>query len=117
MRRGIGNDAVQVVRLRGDFGCGPCGKARDTWTGTLTVRSSFDVTAATLAGAISKTVRLPKNATRVRARYALSATDAVDGAVPVSCAPRSGSFFKVGRTHVTCSATDSSGNTGRPGSR
>jgi hypothetical protein len=98
----------------GDFGCGPCGKASDTWTGTLTVPGlDFDVTAPRLVGAISKTVRAPRKAARVRVRYALSATDAVDGTVAVACTPRSGSFFKVGRTKVTCSATDSSGNTGR----
>jgi hypothetical protein len=31
--------------------------------------------------------------------------------VPVSCKPRPGSLFRVGRTKVTCKAVDSSGNT------
>jgi hypothetical protein len=39
-----------------------------------------------------------------------SASDAVDGAVAVSCAPASGSLFAVGHTTVTCSAQDAAGN-------
>ena len=39
------------------------------------------------------------------------AVDAVDGAVSVSCSPRSGTRFAVGRTTVTCEAVDASGNT------
>ena len=46
-------------------------------------------------------------------RYAVTALDTTDGTLPVTCRPRSGSLFKLGRTSVTCSATDSSGNTGR----
>lgn len=95
-----------------NFGCGPCGDGLDTWTGTLTVPGvDFDTTAPVLAGAVSKTVRISKNVKRVRVPYTVAATDGVDGAVPTSCTPRSGSWFKVGRTSVTCSATDSSGNT------
>ena len=45
-------------------------------------------------------------------RYARpTAVDAVDGEVPVTCTPRSGSRFALGRTMVTCEAVDSSGNT------
>jgi len=39
-----------------------------------------------------------------------AAVDAVDGRVPVSCSPASGSLFAFGTTTVTCSAQDSSGN-------
>lgn len=42
--------------------------------------------------------------------FVTSATDDVDGPVPVSCAPSSGSLFPVGITTVECSAADSSGN-------
>jgi hypothetical protein len=42
--------------------------------------------------------------------YVVSATDVVSGAVPVSCAPASGSTFGVGLTAVTCSAADGAGN-------
>src|SRR5215204_2781634 len=53
--------------------------------------------------------------------FTVSATDIVDGSVPVSCrAQSSGTFqsgtttanFKLGTTTVNCHATDSSGNTG-----
>src|SRR5262249_34867342 len=40
-----------------------------------------------------------------------SASDLVDGPVPVSCAPASGSNFPVGTTTVVCSARDRAGNT------
>lgn len=96
--------------------CGgnPCGFASDTWTGTLTVPGlEFDLTPPAIRGAVAKTVRAPKRAKRVRVRYAVSAQDAVDGALPVACKPRSGSSFKAGRTIVSCSATDSSANTSR----
>ena len=41
-----------------------------------------------------------------------TANDTVDGALPASCIPASGSSFNVGATTVTCSATDSHSNTG-----
>lgn len=89
------------------------GTAIDYWTGTLTVPGlEFDVVPPALRGAVSKTVRAPKGAKRVRVRYAVTAQDAVDGSIPVDCLPRSGSLFVLGRTKVTCSATDSSGNAG-----
>ncbi|WP_257138670.1 HYR domain-containing protein [Streptomyces sp. rh34] len=47
-----------------------------------------------------------------RIDYTATATDPQDGALPVTCAPPSGSLFPVGTTTVTCSATDSAGNTG-----
>jgi hypothetical protein len=43
--------------------------------------------------------------------YSATATDLVDGAVPVNCTPASGSSFPVGPTTVNCSATDAAGNT------
>ena len=43
--------------------------------------------------------------------YEASATDDVDGSINPSCTPSSGSTFSIGDTEVTCSATDSSGNT------
>ena len=45
--------------------------------------------------------------------FSASAVDAVDGSLPVTCAPPSGSGFPVQETTVTCSATDSSNNTGQ----
>ncbi len=40
-----------------------------------------------------------------------TATDLVDGSVPVSCSPAYGSTFPLGTTTVTCTATDANSNT------
>jgi HYR domain len=90
------------------------GVGAETWSGTVVAPGvEFDLTPPTLTGATPKTVRAPKGAKRVRVTYKVTAHDAVDGDVPVSCTPRSGSRFKIGRTLVTCSASDTSANTGR----
>lgn len=86
----------------------------DTWTGTLVVPGlefEVDQTAPTISGARSKVVRAPRKAKRARVTYKVTATDDVDGPVAVACRPASGSRFKIGRTVVTCSATDRSSNT------
>jgi hypothetical protein len=88
------------------------GRGSETWKGTLVVPGlAFDVTAPTLSPAVGKTVRAPRGVKRVRVTYAMSARDDIDGAVPVSCSPRSGTRFRIGRTVVACSAADTSGNT------
>jgi hypothetical protein len=43
--------------------------------------------------------------------FTATATDAVDGSVPVTCVPPSGTVFGYVPTTVHCSATDSHGNT------
>lgn len=84
----------------------------ETWTGTLVVSGlEFDLTPPKLIGATAKTVRAPRNATRIRVSYTVRARDDVDGQVPVTCQPRSRSRFRVGRTRVSCRATDKSANT------
>ena len=60
---------------------------------TITVPASFSVEAVGPGGAV--------------ATYAASATDVIDGALPVSCTPASGSTFPLGGTTVTCTATNS----------
>ena len=88
------------------------GAGTDTWAGTLVVPGhEFDVAPPVLSGATSKTVRATRGAKRVRVTYTVTAKDAVDGPVPVNCAPRSGSRLPIGRTTVKCSATDTSANT------
>ena len=83
----------------------------ETWTGTLTVPGlEFDVTQPTLAGATNKTVRAKKGAKSARVTFKVTAQDDTDGGVPVRCNPRSGLRLPLGRTRVTCEATDSSGN-------
>lgn len=95
------------------FSNGPGLPGHDTWRGTLVVPGiEFDLTPPTITGAADKRVRAPLNTQRIRVRYQVSARDDVEGAVPVTCRPRSGSFFPVGRrTVVRCSATDTSANT------
>jgi HYR domain len=88
------------------------GVGTERWTGQITVPGlEFDVTPPTISGATSKTVRAPKGARRVRVTYKVTASDNADSQVPVTCNPRSGSRFPVGRTVVRCAATDSSANT------
>jgi hypothetical protein len=90
------------------------GDGTETWTGTLEVPGlEFDVTPPVLSGATPKTVRVPKNAKSARFTFKVTATDDVDGAVPVSCRPASGSRFEIGKTRVNCSASDSSANTAK----
>jgi hypothetical protein len=86
-------------------------QASDTLSGTIVApATTFDLTPPVITG-VSKVARAPKGKKSVHVRYAVRANDAVDGTVPVTCAPASGSSFRVGRTRVTCTATDSSANT------
>jgi HYR domain len=83
----------------------------DTWGGSLTVPGlAFDLTPPTLSRLVNKTVRVGPGAKRVRVRYHVTARDLKDGSVPVRCHPASGSRFKVGRTVVRCTTTDTSAN-------
>jgi hypothetical protein len=50
------------------------------------------------------------NASGTAVDYTVSANDAVDGPVPVTCLPASGSWFPIGSTIVNCSASDAHGN-------
>jgi hypothetical protein len=43
--------------------------------------------------------------------FAATATDNIDGPIPVTCTPPSGSVFAIGTRTVTCHATDAHGNT------
>ncbi len=75
---------------------------------------TFDTTAPVFVPSKSRMVTTA-GARGARVRFSVRATDAVDGLVPVSCKPGSGSLFRIGRTRVTCSATDGSGNTATAG--
>lgn len=87
------------------------GNQLDTIKATIVARSAnFDLTPPVISGASAKLVRLPKGHSRVRIRYSVKAQDAVDGPVHTVCKPASGSLFKIGRTRVTCTATDTSAN-------
>jgi hypothetical protein len=84
-------------------------KETHTWVGQLAASTEFDTTAPTFSGAKPITAKTRTRTARVR--YAVTATDAVDGVVSVTCKPKSGARFPIGRTRVTCSATDGSDNT------
>jgi HYR domain len=102
--------ATGVLTFTSQVAATPPG-ARDLWTGTLTVPGyEFDLTPPTFTGARNRVVKVAKKAKRVRVRYSVKATDAVDGPLAATCAPRSGSMFRLGRKRVTCSAEDSSAN-------
>jgi len=82
-----------------------------------TANGSFTVT---VQDTTPPTVTPPSNVTREAAdelgavvTYSgASASDLVDGSLPVTCLPASGSTFPLGTTTVTCTATDAHGNTG-----
>ncbi len=89
---------------------GVTGRSTLTWTGTVTVAGlAFDITPPLIRGATARLVKT-KSAAGVKVRYLVKATDAIDGAVAAACLPKSGSFFPVGRTTVSCSPIDNSGN-------
>jgi hypothetical protein len=61
-----------------------------------------------LPAAISAEATSPSGAV---VTFTATATDLVDGTIPVTCGPPSGSTFPLGKTTVNCSATDSHGLT------
>ncbi|HSL23637.1 MAG TPA: Ig-like domain-containing protein [Vicinamibacterales bacterium] len=73
-----------------------------------------DTTAPVLTLPAPQTIEA-SNAAGAAATFAASAQDAIEGNVPVACAPASGSTFPLGTTTVSCSASDSAGNTSTGG--
>jgi len=78
-------------------------------TGTFTV-TVVDSTAPALTVPFDFTV-VTTSPSGEAVTYSATATDLVDGTVAVTCTPPSGSTFPIGTTPVTCTASDSSGNT------
>jgi hypothetical protein len=74
---------------------------RDTTAPLISGMADLDVEATSSSGAV--------------VTFSLTATDAVDGDVEVTCTPASGSEFPIGQTVVQCTADDSRGNTGFAG--
>jgi hypothetical protein len=89
--------------------CTAADSSGNTSTGSFTV---------TVADTTPPSLKLPSDITAqatgpagAAVSYTATATDLVDGSVPVSCTPASGSSFPVGTTTVSCSAADAHGNT------
>jgi hypothetical protein len=86
-----------------------------TDSGGLSASGFFTVT---VVDTTPPELNLPANITKAATSnsqasvtYSASASDLVDGSVPVSCTPASPHTFGVGTTTVNCSATDAHGNT------
>jgi hypothetical protein len=55
------------------------------------------------------------DANGARVAFSVTADDAVEGTVPATCDPQSGSIFALGESRVSCTAHDSAGNASKPG--
>jgi sugar lactone lactonase YvrE len=79
---------------------------------TVTVNPSADTTPPVISGVPADITVDATSASGAVVTFASpTASDNVDGPVPVSCSPASGSTFPIGTTTVTCTATDAAGNT------
>jgi hypothetical protein len=84
--------------------------------GRPVVRGSFVVTVADSRPpliSVPQTVNASTGSASTVLRFSAAARDVVDGTVPVSCSPPSGSRFLVGTAPVTCTAADAHGNRAR----
>lgn len=88
--------------------CTATDTAGNVATGTFTVLVQ-DLTAPTF-GLIEDLTREATDSAGADVTHDITATDIVDGDVPVYCDPSSGTHFALGDTTVTCTATDSHGN-------
>jgi hypothetical protein len=111
---GLGTYAVTLTGSGGFAGASGSGTIGNAGTylmnGTLHASNAvFDVVRPTISGAVNRTVKTTA-ALGARVTFAVKAHDDADDAVRVTCTPKSGSLFRVGRTRVTCRAVDSSAN-------
>jgi len=88
--------------------CSGTDKAGNTASGSFTV-TVVDRTPPSLTLPSDMTVQATSTSGAV-GTFSASASDLVDGTVPVTCTPASGSTFPAGTTGVTCSAKDKAGN-------
>ncbi|MGE5462149.1 MAG: HYR domain-containing protein [Syntrophothermus sp.] len=89
--------------------CSATDAHNNTATGSFTV-TVRDTTPPALSLPSDINVYATGNSSAV-VTYSASASDIVDGPVSITCTPASGSSFAAGSTTVSCSATDSHGNT------
>ncbi len=85
--------------------CGATDAAGNAVSGSFSV-TVRDTTGPTIAPHADVTANATGNSSAVVTYTLPTATDLVDGFVPVSCTPASGSTFNVGTTTVTCTAQD-----------
>jgi hypothetical protein len=82
----------------------------------LTGSSTFTVSVTdTVAPSVSSPGNLTVGASGplgAAVSFSVTASDTVDGSLPVTCAPASGSTFAIGTTTVSCTAKDAANNTG-----
>ena len=94
---GLTTVTCSAIDAHGNTGSGSFDvTVQDTTPPTLTLPADIQLLATSSAGA--------------SVTYAASASDLVDGDVPISCTPTSGSPFPVGTSTVGCSAMDGHGN-------
>jgi hypothetical protein len=77
---------------------------------TVTGHYAFPDTTAPVLTLPDDMIVLASSASGAVVDFTASANDAVEGPVPVTCSPDSGSEFPVGTTTVNCTAEDSHGN-------
>lgn len=75
---------------------------------TITVQ---DTTAPVISPMADKSIPALRNAAKIVVYSPPTTSDTVDGPGVATCTPPSGSLFPIGDTTVTCTATDSHGNT------
>ena len=80
-------------------------------SGSMAVPPPTDTTGPVFTAPADQAIEATEAAGAIATWTTPTAVDAVDGTVPVSCLPLSGSIFPLGATTVTCTATDKAGNT------
>jgi hypothetical protein len=96
------------ISTGGDDGNGHLGFAA---TATAFGLDVFKDTVAPILDVPADITAAPTSIAGAPVSYTVSATDNVDGTDPVTCAAPSGSTFGFGTTTVSCSSTDTAGNT------
>lgn len=82
--------------------------------GSMSTQTTVDVQAPTPSVSVPSEVSTPATtADGAIVTFDATASDFYYGAAVAECAPASGSFFAVGATQVTCSATNQGGKTGQ----
>ncbi len=94
--------------------CSVTDVAGNTATGSFKVTVS-DTTGPSLSVSSDVTVEATGPGGALATYDGPTASDLYDGPLSASCSPASGSTFELGSTPVSCSATDSSGNTANAG--